>query len=79
MKNLERRRCGKLGGRPRRYDLGGLAIGASLTLPWRVDFAGKLKLDQEALHQAVRREGKRLGQQFERVGRPAGLVVTRRA
>ncbi len=69
--------CGKLGGRPRRYDLSGFTVGQSVTLPWRVGFNGERLRAQDALHQAVRREEKRLGQKFKRVGRPSGLIVTR--
>ena len=69
--------CGKLGGRPRRYDLSGFRLGQSVLLPWRVDFKGARLPKQDALHEAVRREGRRLGQKFSRVGRPAGLLVTR--
>lgn len=71
--------CGKLGGRPRRYDLSGFRVGQSVTLPWRVGFKGDRLRWQDALHQAVRREEKRLGQKFSRLGRPAGLLVTRTA
>ncbi len=78
-KDAQRVACGKLGGRPRRYDLSGFRVGQSITLPWRVDFNGTRALKQEALHQAVRREERRLGQQFSRVGRPLGLLVTRTA
>ncbi len=73
----ERVRCGKLGGRPKRYDLSGFEIGQSVILPWRVDFHGAPVTDQEALHQGVRREGRRLGQKFSRLSKPSGLVVTR--
>ena len=69
--------CGKLGGRPKRLDLSGFRIGQSITLPWRVDFRGDRLPDQNALHQTVYREGRRLGQKFQRVGRPMGLLVTR--
>jgi hypothetical protein len=69
--------CGKLGGRPRRLDLSGFRIGQSITLPWRVDFRGDRLPDQQALHQQVYREGRRMGQKFQRVGRPMGLLVTR--
>lgn len=69
--------CGKLGGRPRRYDLSGFRVGQSITLPWRVGFNGERLPAQDALHEGVRREEKRLAQKFERVGRPAGLLVTR--
>lgn len=75
--NPVRVRCGALGGRPRRYDLEGLQVGQSLTLAWRRDEAGETLPSQEALHQGVRREEKRLGQRFDRASRPAGLVVTR--
>lgn len=75
--HADRVRCGKLGGRPRRYDLSGFRLGQSITLAWRVDFCGARILEQEALHQAVRREEKRLAQKFSRVGRPLGLLVTR--
>jgi hypothetical protein len=76
-KDGERVRCGKLGGRPRRYDLSGFRLGQSITLAWRVDFNGARLPGQEALHQAVRREEQRLGQKFARVGKPLGLLVTR--
>ena len=76
-KNETRVACGKLGGRPRRYDLSGFRVGQSITLPWRVDFRGERLPAQHALHQAVRREELRLSQKFKRVGRPAGLLVTR--
>lgn len=74
---LERVRCGKLGGRPRRYDLSGFVMGQTLTILWRVDFRGDRLRDQEAIHEAVRREEKRLGQKFARVAAPTGLIVTR--
>lgn len=73
----ERVRCGKLGGRPRRYDLSGFRLGQSITLAWRVDFGGARLPEQNALHQAVRREEKRLDQKFSRIARPTGLLVTR--
>lgn len=69
--------CGRLGGRPRRYDFSGFKLGQAITLPWRKDFAGNSLRKQEALHQAVRRESARLKQTFSRTGTPAGLVVTR--
>ena len=69
--------CGKMGGRPRRYDLTGFRIGQSVIIPWRVDFNGARLKNQDALHVAVRREGARLGQKFSRVGRPIGMLVTR--
>lgn len=75
--HAERVRCGKLGGRPRRYDLSGLAVGKSVTLPWRVGFGGDRLAGQGAIHQAVRREARRLGQKFARIGRARGLTVTR--
>ena len=73
----ERVRCGRLGGRPRRYDLSGFELGQTMTLEWRLDFRGQRCVSQEALHQAVRREERRLGQRFSRDPRPRGLVVTR--
>lgn len=76
-RHAQRVACGKLGGRPRRYDLSGLGLGKSITLPWRVGFKGERLLSQAAIHQAVRRESKRLGQEFVRIGRAVGLVVTR--
>lgn len=75
--HAERVACGKLGGRPRRYDLSGFRLGQSIMLPWLVDFNGTRRVRQDALHQAVRREGQRLGQKFSRIGRPIGLLVTR--
>lgn len=69
--------CGKLGGRPRRYDLSGFRIGQSVLLAWRVGFNGNRLPKQNALHEAVRREGKRLGQKFSRNSRASGLLVTR--
>lgn len=77
--HAQRVACGKLGGRPRRYDLSGFRVGQSITLPWRVDFAGARLPRQDALHEAVRREARRLGQTFSRSGRPSGLLVTRTA
>lgn len=68
---------GRLGGRPRVYDLSGFEVGQSVTLPWRTDAKGARLVDQQALHEAVRREGRRLHQKFSRVGRPLGLIVTR--
>ena len=68
---------GRLGGRPRLYDLSGLEIGQSVTLEWRTDAKGARLADQQALHEAVRRESRRLRQKFSRVGRPLGLIVTR--
>lgn len=65
------------GGRPRRYDLSEVAVGASTLIPWRTDAAGLKLPDQEAVHQAVRREARRLGWTFARAGRAQGLVVTR--
>jgi hypothetical protein len=79
LKDAQRVECGKLGGRPRRYDLSGFRVGQSITLPWRVEFDGSRAKSQEALHEAVRREARRLGQEFSRVGRPLGLLVTRTA
>lgn len=66
-----------MGGRPRRYDLSGFRVGQSMTIPWRVDERGDRLDDQEAIHQAVRREGRRMGQEFARSSTPLGLVVTR--
>ncbi len=74
-----RAECGKLGGRPRLYDLSGLAIGQSVTIEWRVSARGEREADQGALHEGVRRESRRLDQKFSRVGRPLGLIVTRTA
>lgn len=70
-------KCGRLGGRPRQVDLSGFKVGQSITLPWLVDFHGDRRRDQQALHKRVYREERRLGQEFSRVGRVAGLVVTR--
>lgn len=78
-KNEDRVRTGKLGGRPRVYDLSGLEIGQTTTLAWKVDARGDRLADQSALHEAVRREGRRLGQSFLRVGRSLGLVIKRTA
>lgn len=69
------------GGRPRRYDLSELSVGHSVVLEWP---AGLLHSEssrraREAVHQAVRREARRLGRTFVRVGRPTGLCVTRTA
>jgi hypothetical protein len=75
--HAQRVACGRLGGRPRRYDLSGFEIGQAMTLPWLVDFHGRRLRGQEALHQAVRREAVRLGQKFSRVPCAAGLVVKR--
>lgn len=69
--------AGRLGGRPRLYDLSGLEVGQSVTLEWKVDDRGERIADQSALHEAVRRESRRLRQKFLRVGRPLGLIVTR--
>ena len=70
-------RCGKAGGRPRRYDLSGFAVGQSMQLPWRVDFRGRRLPDQGALHAGIRREELRLGFKFARAPRPTGMIVTR--
>lgn len=76
-KDPTRVKAGKLGGRPRLYDLSGLELGKSVTLEWRTDPRGERCPNQDALHEAVRRESRRLRQKFARVGRPLGLVVTR--
>lgn len=73
----ERVMCGQLGGRPRKYDLGGFGIGQAQIIPWRVDEAGLRAKNQDAIYAAVRREEKRLGQRFARVSKPTGLLVTR--
>ncbi len=73
----ERVRTGRLGGRPRLYDLSGFAVGQAVTLEWRVDAKGERCPNQDALHEGVRRESRRLNQKFSRVGRPLGLIVTR--
>ncbi len=76
-KDPSRVKAGQLGGRPRLYDLSGLEVGKSITLEWRVDARGERSPNQDALHEAVRRESRRLRQTFARVGRPLGLIVTR--
>lgn len=69
--------AGKLGGRPRQYDLSGFTLGQSITFPWRADFTGNRRARQTAIGQGVRREEKRLGQKFSCASSPTGVIVTR--